>query len=133
MFNYISIFKKWFNLKILLHKTNFSNIYFKQNDIWWCSVGMNLGEEIFGKGNKFTRPVLIFKKFTSNSFLGLPLTSKGKSGSWYTKISGGGKDNWVILNQARILDKKRLVDKMYVLDDRDIKKVKKDFLRLYRS
>ncbi len=21
---------------------------FKQSDIWWCSLGMNLGEEIFG-------------------------------------------------------------------------------------
>lgn len=133
MSNYISDFKNWFKLKALLWKTNFDQIYFKQNDIWWCSLGMNLGEEIFGKGKKFTRPVLVFKKFTSNSFLGLPLTSKNKSGSWYTKITLQGKNNWVILNQARILDKKRLVDKMCTLDDQDLKRVKKDFLKLYGS
>lgn len=131
--NYISDFKDWFKLKVLLWKVENNNLVFKQNDIWWCSVGMNLGEEIFGKGKQFTRPVLIFKKFTSNSFLGLPLTSRSKSGSWYTKITLRGNNNWVILNQARILDKKRLVDRMGTLDDTDVKKVKNDFLRLYRS
>lgn len=131
--NYISDFKDWFKLKVLLWKFENKQVVFKQNDIWWCSVGMNLGEEIFGKGKQFTRPVLIFKKFTSNSFLGLPLTSRSKSGSWYTKITLREKDNWVILNQARILDKKRLVDRMGTLDDTDVKRVKKDFLKLYGS
>jgi mRNA interferase MazF len=133
MTDYILNFKNWFKLKVSLWKFENNKIVFKQNDIWWCSLGMNLGEEVFSKGKLFSRPVLIFKKFTSNSFLGLPLTSRSKSGSWYTRITLSKKGNWVILNQARILDKKRLIDRMGALDDEDIKRVKKDFLRLYGS
>jgi len=73
----IELFKNWFHLKInLWHKEK--QLFFKEKELWWCSVGVNLGEEIFGKGVKFTRPVLIFKKFTSNSFLGLPITKQEK-------------------------------------------------------
>ncbi|MBI2326664.1 type II toxin-antitoxin system PemK/MazF family toxin [Candidatus Collierbacteria bacterium] len=133
MVGYLKVFRAWFKLKVLLWKKDKTSIVFKQGDIWWCSVGMNLGEEIFGKGEKFTRPVLVYRKFTSDSFLGLPLTSKEKQGSWYVGISLHGKMSWVILNQARIFDKKRLTNKIGALDDAEVKKVKKKFLKLYAS
>ena len=28
-------------------------ILFKEGDIWWCSLGINLGTESFGKGKTF--------------------------------------------------------------------------------
>jgi len=124
--------KNWFSLKLLLYLKK-SNIIFKQRKLWWCSLGVNLGEEIFGKGLIFTRPVLIFKKLTSNSFLGLPLTSQEKTGTWYVKIKQGGKTNWVILNQARILDKKRLTNRIGVIGDTDFQKVKQNFLDFFGS
>ena len=94
---------------------------------------MNIGEEIFGKGAKFTRPVLIFRKFTGNSFLGLPLTKQEKQGTWYVDITLHGEKNWVMLNQARILDKKRLINRIGTLDDTDFKKIKENFLKFYAS
>ena len=99
--DFINEIKKWIELKINLW-TKKDRVVFKQGEIWWCSLGFNLGEEIFGKGEKFTRPVLIFKKFTSNSFLGLPLTTHGKKGSWYVEIRVEKEKQWVLLNQARI-------------------------------
>ena len=48
---------------------------FNEREIWWCSVGLNIGYEIYGKNELFNRPVLIIKKFSSSIFLGLPLTS----------------------------------------------------------
>ncbi len=130
--DYIKSFKEWFKLKISLWDSE-SKVIFKQGDIWWCSLGINLGEEIFGKGLKFTRPILVFRKFTSNSFLGLPLTTQKKEGSWFVEITIHGKTNWVMLNQARILDKKRLTNRVGVLDDTDLKKVKSRFLEFYGS
>jgi mRNA interferase MazF len=130
--NYISFLKEWCGLKIILWKKSGKGI-FKEREIWWCSLGMNLGEEIFGKGKKFTRPVLIFKKLTGNSFLGLPLTTQEKLGSWYVEITNHGKKNWVMLNQARILDKKRLTNRIATLDDSDFQKVKDKFLGFYGS
>ena len=130
--DYLKSFKEWFRLKISLWDKE-SKVVFKQGDIWWCSLGVNLGEEIFGKGLKFTRPVLIFRKFTSNSFLGLPLTKQEKKGTWYVEITIHGEKRWVMLNQARVLDKKRLTSRIGVLDDVDLKKVKDGFLEFYGS
>ena len=130
--DYLKSFKEWFRLKISLWGKE-SKVVFKQGDIWWCSLGVNLGEEIFGKGLKFTRPVLIFRKFTSNSFLGLPLTKQEKKGTWYVEITIHGEKRWVMLNQARVLDKKRLTSRIGVLDDADLKKVKDRFLEFYGS
>lgn len=130
--DYITTFKNWCRLKVTLWNTP-STIVFKQGDIWWCSLGMNLGEEIFGKGEKLTRPVLIFRKFTSNYFLGLPLTTQEKQGSWYVEITIHGKKNWVMLNQARILDKKRLTNRIMTLDDTYFKSVKDSFLKFFSS
>ncbi len=132
VFDYVKILQEWCRLKIALWKKD-SKVIFKQGEIWWCSLGMNLGEEIFGKGIKFTRPVLIFRKFTSHSFLGLPLTKQEKQGTWYVEITMHSTKNWVMLNQARVLDSKRLVDRVGTLDDADLKKVKENFLKFYSS
>ena len=99
--DYIELLQDWCKLKIFLWEKE-NKIIFKQGDIWWCSLGMNLGEEMFGKGEKFTRPVLVFRKFTRNSFLALPLTKHERQGSWYVEITVHGEKNWAILNQARI-------------------------------
>ena len=130
--DYVKLFKDWFKIKISLWRKE-SRVVFKQGEIWWCSFGMNLGEEIFGKGLKFTRPVLVFRKFTGNSFLGLPLTTHERKGTWYVEITIHRKTNWVMLNQARILDKKRLTNRIGTLDNADFKKVKESFLEFYKS
>ncbi len=132
MLGVYEIFKIWCYQKWLCWKKE-EQVVFKQGDIWWCKIGMNVGEEMFGKGPTFTRPVLVFRKFTGNSFLGLPLTKQEKEGNWYVEISMHGKKNWVMLNQARILDKKRFATKIGELDDKDFKKVKEQFLSFYGS
>jgi mRNA interferase MazF len=130
--DFIELLKEWFKLKIALWNKK-DNIVFKQGDLWWCSLGINLGEEIFGKGEKFTRPVLIFKKFTGNSFLGLPLTIQEKKGSWYVKVETAGVKRSVMLNQARILDKKRLTNRIGAVSGADFKEIKRRFLEFYGS
>lgn len=132
IFDYVKFIQEWCKLKILLWNKQ-SKAIFKQGDIWWCKIGMNVGEELYGKGATFTRPVLVFRKFTSNSFLGLPLTKREKKGSWYVEITIHGKMNWVILNQARVLDKKRFTTRIGALDDNDLKKVREKFLEFYST
>lgn len=130
--DFIEKIKDWLKLKIRLWSKE-DRIVFKQGELWWCSLGFNLGEEIFGKGEKFTRPVLVFKKFTSNSFLGLPLTTHGKRGSWYVEITHARRKSYAMLNQARVLDKKRLTNRIGTLDENDYNQVKKRFIEFYGS
>ena len=60
-----------------------SKIFFKEGELWWASLGYNLGEEVYGKGSNFMRPVIVIRKLTGNTCVAIPLTSKEKTGSWY--------------------------------------------------
>ena len=128
----VEIFLVWGRLKAALWGQK-SAVVFKQGDIWWCCIGMNIGEEAFGKGPWFTRPVLVLKKFTSNSFLGLPLTRKEKRGSWYVEVELHGKKSFVMLNQARVFDKKRMRNRIETLDTSVFELVRTRFLEFYAS
>jgi mRNA interferase MazF len=106
---------------------------FKEGEIWWCSIGMNIGIEIFGKGKSFSRPVVVFKKIAKNSFLGLPLTTQLKEGSWYVPVSYGGITCRAILSQARVFDRKRLIKIMGTLSRKNFENIKKQFAAFYVS
>ena len=130
--DFINVIHEWCALQIVLWKKP-SKAVFKQGDIWWCSLGLNIGEEMYGKGVLFSRPVLVFRKFTTSSFLGLPLTKQEKEGTWYVEITIHGERNWVILNQVRILDKKLFTTRIGALDNADFEKPREQFLKLYSS
>lgn len=68
--SYFLVLLDWWRTMVVLRDERPSKL-FNEGEIWWCSIGMNIGVEIYGKGGRFTRPVLIFKKFTANSFLGV--------------------------------------------------------------
>lgn len=101
-------FDIWNKLKkeIDLTKVDF---YVQTRQIWWCSLGVNVGSEQNGHGESFERPVIIIRKYTSNIFLCIPLTTKEKSGNYYHKVGEGLEiTSYAILSQAKVLDRKRL-------------------------
>jgi len=124
-------FLEWIKLKEKLHILSSKPPLFKESEIWWCSLGENIGREINGKSDLFSRPVLIFKKLSSDTFLGLPTTSQDRKGSWYVEITYGGKIVTVILSQARVLDYKRLSSIIGKIDSANFKKVKVGFRDLF--
>jgi len=127
----LDIFDNWNEVKKKLHQQKREAQFFKERQIWWCSIGQNLGSENYGKGETFTRPILIYRKLSDRIFLGIPLTTKIKSGSWYVAIR---QNNIVInaqLHQIRIYDKKRLRNKVGEVDDEDFARIKKGFESLY--
>ena len=82
---------------------------FQEREVWWCSVGVNVGYEIFGKGDIYARPVLIVRKYSPRSFLGIPLTSTPHEGSrYYQPITFQGVNGTALIGQFRIMDSKRL-------------------------
>ena len=90
-----------------------------------------MGVEINGKGKDFTRPVLIFKKYDKYSFLGLPLSTKNKIGTWYAPIYFLGIPQVVVLCQSKVFDYRRLDSKIGELDTLGISGVKEAFLSLH--
>ena len=101
-------FINWIQYKIFLHNKT-SLIPFKERDIWWCSIGVNVGLEQDGKNKKFNRTVLVIKKFSNRQFWGLPLTTKEpKNKYFYYELKIKDKISYVNLTQLRVYDVNRL-------------------------
>ena len=64
--------------KDLAESEDYTKIYFREGDIWWCSLGINIGSEVYGKGAYFRRPILIVKKLSSDLCIAVPITSQKK-------------------------------------------------------
>jgi len=133
MFKIVKRFLEWIQLKEQLHNASHKPPLFKEGEVWWCSVGENVGKEINGKSKLFSRPVLVFKKLSSETFLGIPTTSQDKHGTWYVEIDYGGRVVNVILSQVRMLDAKRLSTLIGKIDSANFKKVKIGFRDLFLS
>src|SRR3989338_2093542 len=127
----IKRFLEWIKLKEKLHGNASRPPLFKEGEIWWASVGENIGSEINGKSKLFSRPVIIFKKLSANTFLGIPTSSLDKNGSWYIQVHVHDVSSVAILSQIRILDYKRLSTKMGRLHTDDFKRVKAGLKKLY--
>jgi hypothetical protein len=54
-------FSEWFGLKKKLHERQQTPPLVSEREIWWASVGENVGSEINGKSALFSRPVIIYK------------------------------------------------------------------------
>ena len=81
---------------------------FKEREIWWCHVGVNIGYEIFGKGKTLTRPVLIIKKYSKFTFLAAPLSTQTPKFKNHIPVEVEGKKSIVRLDQLRTFDSRRL-------------------------
>lgn len=99
--------------------------YFKEKEIWWCSIGFNIGHEEDGKGLNFRRPVLVLKKFNHFTFWGIPLSSKPKLEGVYQAVSYDNCKSTALLPQLRLFDSQRLGQRMSILSDYEFYKIKK--------
>ncbi len=131
MQNFIKNFKDWFSLKPKLDSNNHKPPFVSERDIWWAHLGENIGTEISGKSKKFTRPVIIYKKLSNYTFLVIPTSTKIKSGSWYFNFIYKNKSLITCLHQIKIIDYRRLDDKMGKISQLDFELIKKSLLNLY--
>jgi mRNA-degrading endonuclease toxin of MazEF toxin-antitoxin module len=124
-------FVEWTKVKFKIHTSDEIEFFFKEREIWWCSLGINIGHEQEGKNDRFERPVLVLKKFNKHLLWVLPLTRKGKASQYYSRLEQGGEDSFVILSQIRTISSKRLARKMRTMKETEFSQIKvkiKDFL-----
>jgi sugar O-acyltransferase (sialic acid O-acetyltransferase NeuD family) len=99
-------FDKWNKLKQLIQ--NKEPIPFKQGEIYFMSIGQNIGYEVYGKKELYLRPVLVYKKLSKQTFIGIPLSSKEKEGTYFFTFRYTEKTlSTALLNQIRVFDIKR--------------------------
>lgn len=100
-------FDSWNAEKKKIEKVGHNNLVFHEREIWWCSIGLNLGDEQDGKNELFERPVLILRKFNNKIAWILPMSTKEKSGLYYHLLEHDGQKFSVILSQLRLVSVKR--------------------------
>lgn len=128
----IKKFLEWIRLKEKLHNIQKDPPLVKERDLWWISFGENIGSEIGGKSNLFSRPGLVLKKLSRGFYLVAPTTTKKKEGTWYVEITQEGKSMYICLHQVRTIDYRRLSSRLGTVDSNDFEKVKVAFYTLYK-
>ena len=108
-------FDQWNDLKKITHE-NTSQVFFHHREVWFLRMGKNVGFEQGGKGKEFERPVIVLKKFNQDIFLCVPLASQDKNGKYYFEVPPiRGIKNLAIISQIRLIDKRRLQEKIGVV------------------
>ena len=125
----------WHKKKTEIEHGNDERLFFHEREVWWCSVGSNVGFEQDGKGKGFARPVLIFKKFNKEIFWGLPLSTKikttKKTKKFYSSVNLNDEiDRVAIISQMRLIDGKRLISKMGFIDEKNYQEIQKAVINL---
>ena len=101
---------------------------FKTRDIFYMKMGHNVGFEQNGKGIDFVRPVVILKKITNDMFIGIPLSSQIKEGSWFYKFefikNGKTSLNIAIIPQIKMYSSKRLLNRIGKMNTENFEEIK---------
>ena len=97
--------------------------YFHEAEVWYASLGLNIGYEQDGKGTDYLRPALIVRKFNNYICWVVPLTHTTKDTIHYAHITVLGDESAAILSQLKLIDVKRFSHKIDKISDDDFKLV----------
>ena len=114
-------FYKWNELKKEIEQKKY--IHFNERDILFISIGQNIGYEQYGKSDEFLRPVVVIKKYNKYLFLGIPLSSKIKSGYFFHTVHFKNRENCALLLQSRTFDSKRIKYRLATLSHKQFRKL----------
>ncbi len=120
-------YDEWNEIKKQTQQIN-SNLCIKAREIYWTRIGINIGNEEYGKGSDFVRPVIIIRQLTHDLFIGVPTTTTIKSNNdYFHNISYREKINHTVVQssamilQQKVFSKKRLLSKIGTVNKEEFK------------
>lgn len=127
----ISVRKKshissWYQLHNLSPQKSHARVL--ERDVWWCLFDMHSGEFHGGRGEYFSRPVIIMKKRARGVFLVLPLTTDTYSHYSTHSVSveiGDGVKRKALLAQTSLIDVQCLRNKFAIIPRKQFQMLKK--------
>jgi len=122
-------FDNWNKQKQFIHNKGQQKL-FHEREIWWCSFGINIGREQDGRWDNFERPIVVYKKLSPDTFVSLPLSTKKKLEKFQAKVTHGSLVNFALLDQIRILDSKRLLRKIGVVNYEEFESMRNKLKKL---
>jgi mRNA interferase MazF len=104
-----------------------------EREVWWVSLGLNIGIETDGKNEEFERPVLVLKRFNIEMIWILPITSQVKSTSFHENFTLQGKGYYAALTQIRTVSTRRLLRKSGTIPKKDFRNIRKRVMSLLQT
>ena len=118
-------FDTWNEQKKRIHAREDILLY-RERDVRWCQLGINVGFEQDGTGAERARPVLILRAFSRSVCLVVPLTTSSKRNPYYVSVGTvGGRKAFAIISKLRLVDTKRLDQKIGFLRGKIFEGVRK--------
>lgn len=124
-------FDEW---NILKKSIDFSKThkFYHEREVWWCSIGKNVGFEQDGSGERSLRPILVLKGFSKQVCIVLPLTTSSRQNPYYINIGEiSSRNSFVIISQIKLIDTKRLVEKIGFLNKETFATIRKTVRDLF--
>jgi len=106
-------------------------VFFHEREVWWCSLGINIGIEIDGKNEYYKRPALIIRKFNNEMAWIVPLTSRIKDDRFHSVFRFNGRSVAFKLTQIRTISRKRLLRKAGTISEPEFASIKNRLLSLF--
>ena len=103
----------------------------RNGEIRWANLGVNIGSEIDGKGDLFTRPVIVLHLVGKVNALVVPMSTKVERRAGYFSINVQGKEVSYCVNQIKIISVKRLQERISKLTTNKILEVKSNICKFY--
>ena len=122
-------YKNWMGVKAGINDKE-EILKINEGDVVWAAMGENVGVEIDGKSEKYSRPVVILKKHTARCFTGTPLTSKPHKGTWYKTFKFQNKKQIAVLMQTRLMDTARVYGRIGRLSKHDYELIRSAYIKL---
>jgi mRNA-degrading endonuclease toxin of MazEF toxin-antitoxin module len=122
-------FDEWTNKKKSIEKRK-PLTYAHEREIWWCSIGINIGSEEDGKNDLFERPVLVIKRFGESVVLVVPFTTQIKEGIYEYQFIKGGNVWVVLLSQLRLVSTKRFSRKIRKINEALFEEIKWQIIKV---
>jgi mRNA interferase MazF len=117
-------FNRWSGKKKILQNSEFID-YAQEREVWWCSLGINVGSEQDGRGLEYERPVLILKKFNREMVLIIPLSTKIRESPYHVTFLHGDDRYVALISQLRLISTKRLLRRAYKMDEIPFESIRK--------
>ena len=118
-------FDAWNKSKKDIHTRNENKLYHARQ-VWWCSLGVNVGFEQDGTGAEYERPILILKGLSRNTCLIIPLTTSPEKHKMRIPVGKiEDRDASALLSQIRVIDTKRLINRVCFLEKEVFETIRK--------
>jgi len=127
---YFKDFDKWNIVKKRVH-TDEIKVSIRAGEIRWVSFGVNVGSEIDGKGESFTRPALVAHVVGAVLALVVPLSTKLKNVAGYVPFEFQGKQVSVCVHQMKIISQRRVLARKGRISDKRLKEVKTEIKKFF--